>query len=320
MLYDAERVQAVVRTLRKHFVLSQPSPSPSPSHRLSGLDLDPKDKDKGVEADGRFRVVPVVVDPVCVSTSGHTLLERAAIRSLVDDLLPYARLVTPNKIEAELLLEFLDLNYDYDANEKKDKHVDDELERSQRRREIKDVDGAVKAATELATSIGCDVLLKGGHLTVNAAQVREYISRHPPPTSPPPSSESPNTHGGQSERVSASISWHDARPNAGANMEILKMNASKRSAGISPSANDVDAEGEEELVVDVLYELSSHSTTILTRSRLDSSSTHGTGCTLSSAIACWLARGKSSECISIFIPPNPLSGCNELSSLRANRL
>ena len=45
------------------------------------------------------------------------------------------------------------------------------------------------------------------------------------------------------------------------------------------------------LVVDVLHQ--PEATTIFCRPRIDSTSTHGTGCTLSSAIACRLAQGFS---------------------------
>jgi hydroxymethylpyrimidine/phosphomethylpyrimidine kinase / thiaminase len=46
----------------------------------------------------------LVVDPVCVSTSGHTLLDPEALSILQAHLLPMATIVTPNKLEAKLLL------------------------------------------------------------------------------------------------------------------------------------------------------------------------------------------------------------------------
>jgi hydroxymethylpyrimidine/phosphomethylpyrimidine kinase len=46
---------------------------------------------------------PLVVDPVCVSASGHRLLEEDAVRVLADRLLPMAAVVTPNRLEAEWL-------------------------------------------------------------------------------------------------------------------------------------------------------------------------------------------------------------------------
>lgn len=46
---------------------------------------------------------PLVVDPVCVSKSGHALLKPAALSALTDNLFPLADLVTPNRPEAEVL-------------------------------------------------------------------------------------------------------------------------------------------------------------------------------------------------------------------------
>ena len=46
---------------------------------------------------------PLVVDPVCVSQSGHQLLEESAICALKQRMFPLATLLTPNRPEAELL-------------------------------------------------------------------------------------------------------------------------------------------------------------------------------------------------------------------------
>lgn len=46
---------------------------------------------------------PLVVDPVCVSQSGHRLLDEDAVESLVRHILPLADVLTPNRHEAELL-------------------------------------------------------------------------------------------------------------------------------------------------------------------------------------------------------------------------
>jgi hydroxymethylpyrimidine/phosphomethylpyrimidine kinase len=45
----------------------------------------------------------LVVDPVMVAKSGHRLLEEDAVRALAGELLPLARVVTPNVPEAEIL-------------------------------------------------------------------------------------------------------------------------------------------------------------------------------------------------------------------------
>lgn len=45
----------------------------------------------------------IVLDPVMVATSGHRLIEEDAIRVLSEELLPLARVITPNIPEAEIL-------------------------------------------------------------------------------------------------------------------------------------------------------------------------------------------------------------------------
>jgi hydroxymethylpyrimidine/phosphomethylpyrimidine kinase len=50
------------------------------------------------------RLPNLVVDPVMVSSSGTRLLERTAERAYVERLLPYARVLTPNLLEAQTLL------------------------------------------------------------------------------------------------------------------------------------------------------------------------------------------------------------------------
>jgi hydroxymethylpyrimidine/phosphomethylpyrimidine kinase len=80
-------------------------------------------------------VVPRVVDPVMVATSGARLLEDRAVETLKRRLIPLATLLTPNRPEAEVLLG----------------------------RPIPDRGEAIGAARELAARYGCAVLLKGGH-------------------------------------------------------------------------------------------------------------------------------------------------------------
>ena len=50
--------------------------------------------------------IPLVVDPVMVAKGGHRLLQDAAERTLIEQLLPRATLVTPNLPEAEALAGF----------------------------------------------------------------------------------------------------------------------------------------------------------------------------------------------------------------------
>ena len=58
---------------------------------------------EAVQAGLKGRGFPLVVDPVCVSQSGHRLLREDAVNALKWHILPDADLLTPNKPEAELL-------------------------------------------------------------------------------------------------------------------------------------------------------------------------------------------------------------------------
>jgi hydroxymethylpyrimidine/phosphomethylpyrimidine kinase len=79
--------------------------------------------------------VPLVVDPVMISTSGHRLLDMAAVRSVRDILIPRATLVTPNIPEAEVLCAF----------------------------EIVDEEGMQEAGMQILTMGAFAVVVKGGH-------------------------------------------------------------------------------------------------------------------------------------------------------------
>src|SRR5881394_2940548 len=84
----------------------------------------------------RGRRPPLIVDPVLIATSGARLLETAGIESLQNDLLPLARLATPNRAEAELLAE----------------------------KKISSIDDMRAVAREIRARYGCAALVKGGHL------------------------------------------------------------------------------------------------------------------------------------------------------------
>ncbi|GAB7079757.1 bifunctional hydroxymethylpyrimidine kinase/phosphomethylpyrimidine kinase [Megalodesulfovibrio paquesii] len=56
-----------------------------------------------LDAQFAARPFPLVVDPVCMSQSGHALLQDDAVEALIARMLPLAALVTPNRPEAERL-------------------------------------------------------------------------------------------------------------------------------------------------------------------------------------------------------------------------
>jgi hydroxymethylpyrimidine/phosphomethylpyrimidine kinase / thiaminase len=200
MLFDASIVNAIARTLKTRFMNS--------------------------------RQPPLVCDPVCVSTSGHTLLHSDAIEHMMKDIFPLATVITPNKSEAELLLNKL-TGSDHP---------------------IIDLDTMLTTSRKLLDLGSRSVLLKGGHLAVSLAEAEQFLSTH------------------SEIRV-------DRDSILGENIEIL-LTAEK-----DPKASQI--------VVDMLSE-SDGTVTIFLRPRLDSKSTHGTGCTLSAALACGLAKGLSS--------------------------
>jgi hydroxymethylpyrimidine/phosphomethylpyrimidine kinase len=80
--------------------------------------------------------IPLIVDPVMISTSGKALLKESAMNALKNDLLPLATLVTPNVPEAEALLG----------------------------KKIRTPEDLRSAAREIKAQFGCAALLKGGHL------------------------------------------------------------------------------------------------------------------------------------------------------------
>ncbi|MEO0794993.1 MAG: bifunctional hydroxymethylpyrimidine kinase/phosphomethylpyrimidine kinase [Verrucomicrobiota bacterium] len=90
----------------------------------------------------RENEIPLVVDPVMVSTSGARLLQEDAIQTLKQELLPLATLITPNLDEAGVLL-------------------------GQRPETIEDMESATQT---LARDYGTAVLLKGGHLASDQIQ------------------------------------------------------------------------------------------------------------------------------------------------------
>lgn len=87
----------------------------------------------------KYNIANVVLDPVMVSTSGHKLIEDDAVQTLCDELLPLAKVITPNIPEAELL---------YGSSITKQSELPN-------------------VAMALSEKYGVSVYLKAGHLTEN---------------------------------------------------------------------------------------------------------------------------------------------------------
>mgnify|MGYP003292890208 CR=1 FL=1 len=82
-----------------------------------------------------YHATNIVVDPVMVATSGSALIKTDAVQTLIEELLPISRLVTPNIPEAEILSGM----------------------------SIKSKEDMLTAAKLIGDRHHCAVLLKGGH-------------------------------------------------------------------------------------------------------------------------------------------------------------
>jgi len=100
--------------------------------------------------------IPLVVDPVMISTSGHALLDPDSVSALIECLLPRATLITPNIPEASVLSG----------------------------REIRDEPDMIEAGRHILSRGARGVLVKGGHgegresvdLLITAEQVIRFSS------------------------------------------------------------------------------------------------------------------------------------------------
>jgi len=104
--------------------------------------------------------IPLVVDPVMISTSGHRLLDESAIISMKEMLIPRATLVTPNIPEAEVL-----------AGMK----IDDET-------------GMIQAGKKICSLGARAVIVKGGHgsgdLSVDLLITGDHVMKFSSPRMP----------------------------------------------------------------------------------------------------------------------------------------
>lgn len=168
----------------------------------------------------KFDITNIVLDPVMVSTSGHRLLQEDADQVLINELIPMARIITPNIPEAEILL---------------CKHIDSQEELKQAAIDLSNIFSAQSSFTAIGPNIkssdiaskSCSkvsVLMKAGHAKVNSTSLSE-----------------------------------------------------------------------QDLLTDVFYNAEDGKLSELPSLYINTRNTHGTGCTLSSAIASYLAQGESLE-------------------------
>ena len=191
---------------------------------------------------------PVVIDPVTISTSGHTLLPTSAISALKAQIVPLGFVLTPNVLEAEMLLS--DEGAHGEGLEAKARTL------AEGKRRITDLDAMLSSARELAR-LGCpNVLLKGGHLALDLPVVQAQLRAL--------------TQAGTLSP--ADVLWPEDE-----GIRILE------------SINGSSAQ--EKVVVDVLWESATSRCTAIVSRLIPTKNTHGTGCTLSAALAVYLGKG-----------------------------
>eukprot|EP00534_Pseudo-nitzschia_fraudulenta_P000514 CAMPEP_0201130274 /NCGR_PEP_ID=MMETSP0850-20130426/39325_1 /ASSEMBLY_ACC=CAM_ASM_000622 /TAXON_ID=183588 /ORGANISM="Pseudo-nitzschia fraudulenta, Strain WWA7" /LENGTH=614 /DNA_ID=CAMNT_0047399991 /DNA_START=117 /DNA_END=1961 /DNA_ORIENTATION=- len=184
---------------------------------------------KEVHANSKDRKVFVVVDPVMISTSGSKLLDDDAVNAMIEHIFPYADIITPNKFEAEALLQ----------------------------RKLMTPNDIEEAARELL-KMGCrSVLIKGGHTLLEESS----------------SSDSASESSSTSYEVQSTLEY--------AQDYLL-------------SSDPPPVEGNER-ICDTSAASTKTKGVWIRSIRWDTENTHGTGCTLSSAIASTLALGEENR-------------------------
>ncbi|XHE02453.1 bifunctional hydroxymethylpyrimidine kinase/phosphomethylpyrimidine kinase [Lentilactobacillus kefiri] len=90
---------------------------------------------------------PLVVDPVITTKHGNMLLEESAYKTLRDELIPLATVITPNFFEAQKLAEM----------------------------EINTKDDMIKAAQKLKDLGAANIMIKGSHHHPGQKEVSDYV-------------------------------------------------------------------------------------------------------------------------------------------------
>ena len=210
----------------------------------------------------------VVLDPVMVATSGGVLMKQSALHALKYKLAPAADIITPNVREAEVLAEM----------------------------KISSLAGMRTAAVKISQFFGGAILIKGGDLTAASAvcgaaetdAARNFKARR----------REASENGARENSAGSTKSANFAEENFTSECKILttsaepsfeqNLSAAPLDAGFESNSEDADLRNS---AVDILYENGKFYE--FSAPKISTRNTHGTGCTLSSAIACALAAGLS---------------------------
>mgnify|MGYP000867584950 FL=1 len=208
----------------------------------------------------------VVLDPVMVATSGGVLMKQSALHALKYKLAPAAEIITPNVREAEVLVEM----------------------------KISSLADMRAAAVKISQFFSGAILIKGGDLAgasraCGAADTAQNFN----------ASQRDTGENGARENFAGSTKSADfadenftsgggnlttgAEPSFGRNLSAAPLDA-----GFESNSEDADLRNS---AVDILYENGKFYE--FSAPKISTRNTHGTGCTLSSAIACALAAGLS---------------------------
>ncbi len=213
----------------------------------------------------------VVLDPVMVATSGGVLMKQSALHALKYKLAPAADIITPNVREAEVLAEM----------------------------KILSLADMRAAAVKISQFFGGAILIKGGDLTAAsatciAAGAAEMNAARNFNASQREAGENGARENSAGSTKSANFADENftsgggnlttsAEPSFGQNLSAASLDASFELSG--------EGENLRNFAVDILYENGKFYE--FSAPKISTRNTHGTGCTLSSAIACALAAGLS---------------------------
>ena len=208
----------------------------------------------------------VVLDPVMVATSGGVLMKQSALHALKYELAPAAEIITPNVREAEILAEM----------------------------KISSLADMRAAAVKISQFFGGAILIKGGDLAgasvaCGVADAARNFKAFGHET---------GENGARENSADLTKRANFASENFTNECKILKTNAEpsfEQNLSAVPLDDDFEPSGENgdlrNLAVDILYENGKFYE--FSAPKVATKNTHGTGCTLSSAIACALAAGLS---------------------------
>ena len=208
----------------------------------------------------------VVLDPVMVATSGGVLMKQSALHALKYELAPAAEIITPNVREAEVLAEM----------------------------KISGLADMRAAAVKISQFFGGAILIKGGDLAgvsgacgaAEAARNFKAFGREMGENG-----ALKNSTGLMKRANFASENFTSESGNLTTSAEPSfeqNLSAAPLDAGFELGGGGADLTN---LAVDILYENGKFYE--FSAPKVATKNTHGTGCTLSSAIACALAAGLS---------------------------